>query len=358
MYHPHLGTPHEYINFIGINKILPTRQQWELKRHTFQSARAFISDKERLRQHLYRTTACVNGPECKTKETCQNAHYDSEYRIPICLFLDFCEEKGCKYFHPNRETREKFMESAPKFKYASEAEKVEKEMEMKMDKVKEKERVMSLLRPLDRPNPLAVPSAPPVFSNRYTKLCDFVKRGMCRKNGCPFAHSLDDLIVSGITSSPEKRAYLEKKTGNKIDEIYMRPSYKNFIDRKLEYDQFKFVIKMRSEENGEEYEDEEDEEESDGSDEKYGSDQEADEEEVFRLSDIEIEKHKEDFLLEMVDMEMEEFDDGVVIETFYFNQDFNEEKQGPFSKFGKIEKFCWADDDSDKFIRDQIEFEL
>jgi hypothetical protein len=354
MYHPHLGAPHEYINFIGINTILPTRQQWDLKRHTFQSAREFIADKERLRQHLYRTSACVNGPDCKTKDICQNAHYTNEYRIPICVFLDFCDEQECKYFHPNRETREKFMESAPKFKYASEETYIAQKLDMAKEKEKEKERVMSLLRPLDRPNPLAVPSASPVFSNRYTKLCDFVKRGMCRKNGCTFAHSLDDLIVPGITSAQEKKVYIENKTGNKIDEIYMRPSYKNFIDRKIEYDQFKFVIQMRAEENGEEYEDDE----SDGSDEKYGSDgsdQEEEEEDendvIFTLSDIEIAKHKEDFLLEMVDMEMEEFDDGVVVETFYFNQDFKEEKQGPFAKFGKIEKFCWADDDSDEYYQ-------
>lgn len=345
MYHPHLGAPHEYITFIGINKILPTRQDWDLKRHTFQSAREFIADKERLRQHLYRTSPCVNGPECKTKDICQSAHYADEYRIPICVFLDFCEEKGCKYFHPSRQTKENFMESVPKFKYISEAEKVEKDKNM--EKI-EKEKVMSLLRPLEHPNPLAVPSSPPVFSNRYTKLCDFVKKGMCRKNGCPFAHSLDDLILKGITSSQEKRLFLEK-TGNKVDEIYMRPSYKNCIDRKIEYDQFKFVIQMRAEENGEKYE----ESDSDSS-ENYESSEDEDcdlspkSDILVSLSELEIERHKEDFLLEIEDMEMEEFDDGVVVETFYFNKDLKKD-QGIFTKFGQIGKFSWADDESDKY---------
>ena len=327
MYHPHLGAPQEYIAFMGINKILLPRQQWEIKRNIFQGATAMISDKERLRQHLYKTRACLNGANCVNKTTCQNAHYASEYRIPICLFLDICEEKDCKNFHPSRETKEQFLLSAPKFKYVSE----EAYLQEKIDR----EKVMSNLRPLTRPNPLAVPTKPLKMN---TKLCGFAAKGMCRKSGCTFAHSLDELVINGLTTQDEKRAFVEKTTGKAVSDVYMRPSYKNSVDRKMEYDQFKFVIKMQAEENGDDYEEEEEEEED-----QEENDEELEEimceiDEIDRQYE-EIETHKEDFVSELEGdiQRMDEFDDSIVMETFYYN-DFNK-----LSKFN-VKIPVWGDE--------------
>lgn len=115
MYHPHMGAPHEYITFMGINQYLLPRQQWEMKKCVHQGAKALIADKERLRQHFYRTSVCPKEHNCK-EETCHNAHFSDEFRLPFCLFLNFCDDKNCKYFHPDRDVKENFI---PRFKYSS-----------------------------------------------------------------------------------------------------------------------------------------------------------------------------------------------------------------------------------------------
>lgn len=335
MYHPNICAPHDYIMSMGINQILLPKQQWEMKRNTFQGARALIADKDRLRQHFYKTLPCVNGPDCKNKDVCQNAHYADEYRIPMCLFFNFCEEQGCKYFHPLRQTTEEFMALVPKFKYQS-----QKQHEEAMI---ERERVMSLLRPLDRPNPLAVPTTTTKAYRAKTKLCEFVKKGICKKNGCTFAHTLEELNIDGLTTVEEKKEFMEKN-GNKIPNVFFRPAYKNSIDKKLEYDELKFVIKMRAEENGEEYEDDEDDEEVN---------EVLDEIDQVNQNEEVIEEHKEEFILELENnQEMDEIDDEIFLETFYFNE------ENPFVKFRKFrtseENFCWGDDDSDEYYQGEV----
>lgn len=301
MYHPHMGAPHQYISFMGINNVLLSRQKWEEKKFVIQGAKALMSDKERLCQHFYRTSPCQNGEKCHEKETCQNAHFSDEYRLPICLFFDFCEDRDCKYFHPERDSKEKFN---PSFKFSS-AEFKEREA-----MIKKRESIMEPLRPLRQRNPLAVP--PKAFKEK-TRLCGFVKaRSMCRKGGCTFAHSLEELIVPGSFSSlQEKKEYVESTTGI-VEDYYLRPSYKNSVERKRENDEFKFVMMMRAEENGEKYEETEEPEET----------QDEDDENIEEvLQEIQMDEHKEQFLCEMDDFEeFDEFDDEVVVDTFYYDQ--------------------------------------
>ena len=303
MYHPHMGAPHQYISFMGINRVLLPHQKWEAKKFVIQGAKALMSDKERLRQHFYRTSPCQNGEKCHEKETCQSAHFSDEYRLPICLFFDFCEDRDCKYFHPERDSKEKFI---PLFKFSS-AEFKEREV-----MVEKRESIMEPLRPLRQRNPLAVP--PKAFKEK-TRLCGFVKtRSMCRKGGCTFAHSLEELIVSDSFSSlQEKKEYVESTTGKIVEDYYLRPSYKNSVERKRENDELKFVMMMRAEENGEKYEETEEPEET-----QYDEDDENIEE---VLQEIQMDEHKEQFLCEMDDFEeFEEFDDEVVVDTFYYDQ--------------------------------------
>lgn len=303
MYHPHMGAPHEYISFMGINRSLLPRQQFEAKKCIIQGAKLLIEDKERLRQHFYRTIPCKYGEKCLEKETCQNAHFTNEYRLPICPFLNFCEDSSCKNFHPERDVKEKFY---PLFKFSSVEEFLKREEEM------------APLRPLINRNLKAIPS---YFQKdrkkEKTKFCDFVKpKSMCRKAGCSYAHSLEELVIGcdSFTSLEEKKAFVEATTGKSVPYYYLRPAYKNSDERRREHEELKFVMMMRAEENGEEYTEPEEPEES-----KYEEEIEQQMAEV--LQEIEIETHQAEFSAEMEEMEMEEFDDSLYIEEFRWDQD-------------------------------------
>lgn len=337
MYHPHLGAPHEYISFMGINRNLLSRQEWENKRTTYNFARAFMADKERLRQHLFKTRSCQYGAECKNKENCQNAHFFDEYRIPVCLFMNFCDEKGCQYFHPSRETNEKFIEEkSPKFKYASSAAYEESKYK--------KEKVMSLLLPISCPNPLAVPSVVKIAENAKTKFCSFVKeKQMCKKMGCTYAHSIDELVVNGRESLQEKIDYLEKR-GKDIPLVFVRPVHKNWIKSHMEWEQMKIFKQIQAEENGEPVE-EDDEDTKEKEIEEVLEEIEKNIEEESEMIEI----FKDEFLRDLEfegNEEFDEFDEGIVMETFtypHLSLDANK------YKIDVSEKFLWGDDDSDEY---------
>jgi hypothetical protein len=295
-----MGSPQEYISFIGISHILPTKCEWEMKSSIIKGAIRMMSDKEALRQHFYKTEKCQYEEKCKSKDVCDHAHFLEEYRIPICLFFNFCEQKDCKHFHPQRDLKEFF--PIPSFKYST------------YESLKKREDVMKNLLPLYERNPLAIPSKS-LNMKEKTKLCEFVKeKRMCKRGGCSFAHSLDELVVNQeFNTLEEKKRFVEITSGKKVEDFYLRPSYKNSSDRKREYDEIKFIKMMQAEENGEEYLDEEEEE---------VEEDQIDEDQIDEvLGEIEMEEHKNQFLQEienMENMEMEEFDDGIVVDTFYY----------------------------------------
>ena len=344
MYHPHLGTPQEYISFMGINKKFVSHDTWSLrqKRNLFhKNAHKMIADKDVLAKHFYKTKPCDNGEKCH-RENCSFAHFSEEYRIPICLFLEFCEEQKCQNFHPNRETKEEYLKKNNiTFKYSSEKE--------------YKDTIPSPLESLKKANPLAMPSKS--FRNKInTQFCSFVKeKGQCRKSGCTFAHSLEDLVVNfSYSSLEEKRKTLEKKT--KIDDIFLRPSYMNSTYIRMMRQQVKMIDEMRAEENGE----------------KYEEDEEEDEKNIEEILDeIEIEQHKQEFLdeLEMFDVDDEleklfresEESEEEVEESEEEVEESEEEVENSeelvvkinvtrASQLGKYEKFSWADD-SDEYYQ-------
>jgi len=178
---------------------------------------------------------------------------------------------------------------------------------------------MKNLLPLRQRNPLAVPYKP---LKEKTKLCDFAKaKSMCRKGGCSFAHSLDELVLScgAFSSLEEKKAFVEATTGKKVADHYLRPSYKNSSDRLREHKELKFVMMMRAEENEEneeKYEDSEDEDEQESCV-TDSDDRDTEIEEV--LQEIEMMEHQEEFVEETDTMEMEEFDESIIVDTFYYN---------------------------------------
>ena len=113
----------------------------------------------------------------------------------------------------------------------------------------------------------------------------------------------------------------------------MRPAHKNSIERKMEWEQMKIFRQLQAEENGEKVEEDE-------------NDQIEEVLEEIENEIEDVERHKEDFLREVDGMEeLDEFDEGVVFETFTypawsaFGEKYNVEKY----------KFCWADDDSEEY---------
>lgn len=244
MYHPHMGSPVDYIKFIGV--MLPTREQWEYKKQrdmVHRNAKIFIADKERLREHLMKTRPCFHGDQCKNKEKCVGAHNLEEYRPPVCLFMNFCEDGNCPNFHPHRETKEKFMEEK-NIKFAE----------------KKSER-QSVILSLKERNDLAMPSK--LKNNKVnTQFCNFVKeKSVCSKSGCNFAHSLEELVVNiPYSSMEEKKKLVEKMTGKKVDDVFLRTSVENSAYLQMMKNQVEMIKEICEEEYENKYDEEEDEE--------------------------------------------------------------------------------------------------
>lgn len=74
-----------------------------------ENARLIMGNPHLKAKHIEKTQPCRNMP-CKKKENCKYAHSDEEYKLPLCLYEEFCKKMGCQMYHPNRETRQEFME--------------------------------------------------------------------------------------------------------------------------------------------------------------------------------------------------------------------------------------------------------
>jgi hypothetical protein len=296
MYHPQMGNAQEYITLMGIDKIIPTYAQWEEKKKrkdfVIQGAKHTISNKELLHSHLLKTRPCLKGIKCKDMKSCGGAHFLEEYRLPICLYMEFCREKECKAFHPNSgKTREQFMKENNIVLPS------ENQLNFKKN-----------TSPLFDPNPQVISSKmPPTKTNTY--LCSFVKeKSKCERPSCSFAHSIEDLVlpveIKNI-SLEEKKKLAEKIMKKQISDVYMRPSYLNstYIE----------MIKKNTEMINEI-----------GHDEKNESVEgcKEDEKNIEEILDfISQEKAKEDFLL---DIEMMEIKKELV---YLHTEDFEENKE-------------------------------
>lgn len=249
MYHPHLGSPFDYANYIGIARVLMTRDQWELKKQrdmVHVNARKFMSDKERLHQHLFKTRPCFYGSDCKNKEKCSGAHTMEEYKLPICLFMNFCEEEKCQNFHPHKDDKEKFMEKV-------------RQVLVKKEELYEKEEKIASLK---NRNPLAIPNK---VNNQKTntRFCNFVKENLlCTRTDCKFAHSLEDLVISlPYSNLQEKKELVEKITGSLVDEVFLKKSYENSNYLKMMKEQVDMVKEIEEKKEIEDTEEKYDSEE-------------------------------------------------------------------------------------------------
>jgi len=71
------------------------------EREVTLAAKKIVANKEALAQHLFRTQKCRHGIRCNRKETCVGAHFANEYRVNICLHLQYCNRPECEKYHPN-----------------------------------------------------------------------------------------------------------------------------------------------------------------------------------------------------------------------------------------------------------------
>ena len=349
MYHPNLGTGQQYITYMGIDKILPTHQKWiadkTRREMVIKGAKHTISNPDLLREHLMKTRPCYHGLKCKNKESCSGAHFLDEYRVPICLYLEFCQEKMCKAFHPHSgKTKEQFME--------------ENNIKLPIRNLRNKQDMM----PLSEPNPLSQYKTQ-TSSKTNTMLCSFVKENSkCKRAGCTFAHSIEDLVlpIAQGVSLEKKREMAEKIMKKNIPSFFMKPSYMNSEYIGMMKKQQELVDELRREENGEEVE-------------ESGENIEDEKNIEEILQEIEYENAKEEFLQDLqMHFDLEELNE---FEEFHFDKESDDKddkdedsddedikvkivvnsisKLEEMEKWGKMktekgEKF-WGDDDDDKW---------
>ena len=244
MYHPNMGTAADYFAYMGFDKILPTQKVWQQRRFVIQGAKITLSNPELLRKHLFKSRPCFNGDKCKNKEECVGAHFLDEYRLPICLYLEFCQEKKCNAFHPHSgKTKEQFMEEnniVLPIRPAS--------------VIPTPAHSLSVhINPLVGANSKAEPPKTIIHEKKNTVLCSFVKENSkCKKVDCGFAHSVEDLVLpfqvdQGI-SVEKKREIVERLIKKTVPDFFLRPSYMNSVHMMESKRQIDMIDDMRREE--------------------------------------------------------------------------------------------------------------
>jgi len=240
-FHPNRCSLEDYIKRNKIDTILLNKSYLDKCR----KAREIMTNPELLREHLYRTRKCFNGLSCSNKEKCQGAHFLSEYRLPLCLKMEYCSDIKCQHFHEGKQEKEDYMASQGiSFEYNT-----------------EEDYKKSLLKPLSTPLSLKKSRT---YNTQLcnTQLCSFVKEDSpCKRNGCSFAHSIDDLILpqceykDSCTKENCKNYHpfdnkLEKaKSILKMDipSYYLRQSYENSTYYMMLLDQILIIEEFQEE---------------------------------------------------------------------------------------------------------------
>jgi|Laugresu1bdmlbsd_1035121.scaffolds.fasta_scaffold03531_5 hypothetical protein len=212
-----------------------------------KNAHAVISNKDLMAKHLWRTKPCKYGLNCRNIETCCGAHFKSEYRVPTCLYQEFCEKKGCEFYHSHMGTAEQYMDfMGVKFEYntpeecLSRTQKLQEELKKKQKELDEKFIFAQNTRPL---------VVTPKIENKtgeekknddraFTRLCRHMKSNRpCKFSGCQFAHSIEQLVLPkcdremcGCTRfhlGEDKAVVAERYLGVKIHGFMLRPAWMN-----------------------------------------------------------------------------------------------------------------------------------
>jgi hypothetical protein len=234
-------------------------QRLERQRLVLEKAKQTFENKELFSSHMWRTTPCKYGVKCRDMNTCSRAHFTSEYRPPTCLYLEFCINDKCTMYHPHAQSEEEYMRK--------------NEVSFRFPTKKDWETFSSRTRPLTVPTYSSASSASsPVDQRVCTKLCNHVTNSnMCSFPGCTFAHSVEQLVLPPyikFSSLEEKKVVAERFLRFKIDDVFMRPAWKNNLSlnkQRLTNDvieqQQTFLSRIEVDENEVEEDEDDDEEE-------------------------------------------------------------------------------------------------
>jgi len=75
-----------------------------------------LENPEMMKRHFWRTEPCENGINCSNMDTCYKAHFKCECKVPMCIYMEFCDIKYCEFIH-KEEDKEAYV--FPEFKYDS-----------------------------------------------------------------------------------------------------------------------------------------------------------------------------------------------------------------------------------------------
>lgn len=273
-YHSHLGTEEQYMNYMKIHFDFNTKQDWisymNYKRRKEVEKRYYevMNDKKLLSEYLWKTKPCIHGVKCIADKCC-GAHFKNEYRIPICLNMEFCQNTNCNFFHPHKETKESYLTRMNiDFKYDS-----LEDMFKQLKDHNEKNKMRNLL-PLSEP--YFIKTSMKENKNKFTMFC---KNMSCDKKcpypDCAFAHSINQLIINCDYDNDiiKKAKIVEETLKIKIEPfmfrdesenneyLFMLKQHEDFILELKKEEDSDFVIQIKDENQDEK--DEKDEKDKD-----------------------------------------------------------------------------------------------
>lgn len=255
-FHPHLGSAEGYMEMKGIRFEFKNREEWASSKmltgrraEVQKMAHSVASNPEKLRAHLWKSKPCRHGEKCPEMETCGAAHFLDEYRVPVCLHLEFCQKKGCEHYHPHMGSAEGYMAiKGIVFEHKTFVESKDARDKNEEKKVEMGKHVKERVLPLGKGGKSEY-KKPDNQNNKNKRLCRHVKDGaMCQRAGCGFAHSLEDLVfLTCRCSRPDcekyhighdRAEYVKRVLKIDIEPWMLRPSHENNVylemDKKTE----------------------------------------------------------------------------------------------------------------------------
>lgn len=291
-----------------------------------KNAYRIISDKDLMNKHLWRTKPCKYGLTCSKIETCCGAHFKCEYRVPVCLYQEFCEKKNCEFYHAHMGTEKEYMEFMKiEFQYNTPEEcladtaRLQSELDKKKIELEKKFILAQNTRPLVKAPVIVNPTHDEKKNDprSFTRLCRHMKSNRpCKFSACTFAHSVEQLVLPTcdrtdctclrLHKGEDKALVAERVLDVKIHAFMLRPTWMNnaYLKELKDQEEF-FEIERRIEmENSQsvseppqisEPQKESPVDQSDQSDGKYDSDEESESEELKTEENEEIDVNKKYF---------------------------------------------------------------
>lgn len=233
-----------------------------------KNAYRVISDKDLMNKHLWHTKPCKYGLSCSKIETCCGAHFKCEYRVPECLYQEFCEKKNCDFYHPHMGTEKEYMEFMKiEFQYNTPEEclvdtaRLQSELDKKKIELEKKFLFAQNTRPLVNA-PVIVNHTQEEKKNdarSFTRMCRHMKSNRpCKFSACTFAHSVEQLVLPTcdrvgckclrLHKGEDKTSVAERVLDMKIHSFMTRPTWMNnaYLKELKDQEDF-FEIERRTE---------------------------------------------------------------------------------------------------------------